>query len=201
MISVIIPVSVKDFKEGLLDECMYFIERAKKGCPEEVEVLAVVNYPCVGMVKARNEGAVEARGDTLVFIDVDCRMSANFLTEVSQKVENPYFVGGGTKFVKLSHHSLGPVLAGLLFLVPYLLFHQITIGAFWVRKSVFFEICGFREKRYNDLDFAIRLRKYAKANGRKFESIKQSFIIWSTRSLDKHGDWSWITGYKVYNAN
>jgi len=197
VISIIIPVSIKDFESGLLFQAQYFIERAKLMCLEEVETVAIINHPSFGRVKAKNYGAEEARGEILLFLDCDCIIGSMFLSEISRKAKNSYFIGGGTKFIKLTRYSLGIILAAFLFLAPYLLWHQITVGAFWIRKRDFFELGGFKEKKYDDLDFAIRLKKLAKKTHRKFESLKESFIVWSTRKFDIYGDWHWLKGYQV----
>jgi hypothetical protein len=194
MISVIVPVSSKDFENGLLFKAQYFIERAQKLCLENVETVAVINDPSFGRVKAKNYGAEQARGETLVFLDVDCFLSSNFLNEVSQKSKNEYFVGGGVKYVRLSRHSFG-INCWLSLLAFYMILKQITLGAFWIRAKDFKEMGGFREKKLDDIDFAVRLQKLAKKTNRKFESIKESFLIWSTRKFDVDGDWHWIRGY------
>ena len=195
MISVIIPVSVKDFEDGLLWRAQHFIERAKNLCPEEVETVAIVNDPSFGRVKSKNLGAEEARGDTLVFLDVDCVIGSMFLNEISRKSKNPYFIGGGVKYVKLTRYSPG-IICGTLILAFFMFLTQITLGAFWIRKTDLQKLGGFRQKTYDDIDFALRLRKYAKKTDRKFESLKESFLIWSTRKMDKKGDWHWLTGYR-----
>lgn len=196
MISVIIPISVEDFNEGLLIKVIPPLEEARKHCLEEVEVIIVLNKPSFGRVKAKNYGAEKAYGETLVFIDADCMISKHFLQEVSQKSKNKYFVGGGVKYIKLTRYSAG-IICGLLPLALYMILRQITLGAFWIRKGYFLEMGGFREKKYDDVDFAVCLKKLAKKYGLKFESIKESFLVWSTRKFDKYGDWHWLYGYKT----
>ncbi len=196
MISVIIPISYKDWDAGLMAKLSNSLNKAIEYCLEDVEVIPVLNPPWIGRINAKNNGAKQANGDVLVFLDVDCSVSENFLNEVNYKSINKYFVGGGTKYVKLTRYSLG-IICGLVPLALYMLFKQITLGAFWVRKSYFFEIGGFGHTKYDDIDFAIRLRKLAKKYGLKFESLKKSHIIWSTRKFDEYGDWHWITGYQT----
>lgn len=194
MISVIIPVGIKDWGSKL--PIVNSLAIAKSNCKEDVEVIMVVNPLCVGRVKAKNEGVKEVRGDTLVFVDCDIEVSPQFLNEISKKTRNPYFIGGGVKYVKLSRHSLG-ILCGMIPLFLFMFIKRITIGAFWIRKEVFLSIGGFKEKKYDDIDFALRLKQYAKQTRKKFESLKESSIIWSTRKFDTHGDWHWIRGYQI----
>jgi predicted glycosyltransferase involved in capsule biosynthesis len=192
MISVIIPVKEDDLSLDL--GIWSSLERARKFCLEEVEVLVLVNKPSFGRVNAKNLGAGYAKGETLVFLDCDCIVSSNFLQEVSQKSKKDYFVGGGTKYIKLSRYSMG-IVSSMFLLGLFMLLKQITLGAFWIKKQAFFEMGGFRQRKYDDIDFALRLRKYAKRASKKFESIKESFLIWDTRKYDTHGDWHWLKGY------
>jgi len=194
MISVIIPISYEDFEKGNMVRMKLCLERAKEFCQEDVEIITVVNKPSFGRVNAKNLGAQKANGETLVFIDSDCLISSNFFNEVSRKSKKEQFVGGGCKYVKLSRYSWG-IVSSMMLLGFFMLIRQITLGAFWIKKQAFFEMGGFREKKYDDIDFALRLRKYAKKTGKKFESIKESFLIWSTRKYDIHGDLHWLTGY------
>ncbi len=194
MISVIIPVGVRDWGSKLLITDSLAI--AKKNCLEPVEIIIVVNPLCVGRVKAKNAAVENAVGDKLVFVDCDIKVSSNFLSEVSKKGKNNFFVGGGVKFVKLSRYSTG-ILCWIVLLFLLMLIRRVTIGAFWVRREAFLAIGGFKEKKFDDIDFAIRLKNYAKQSKKKFESLKESSIIWSTRKFDTYGDWHWINGYKI----
>lgn len=196
MISVIVPVSYKDFDSGMMVRLRPSLEMAKGLCSQNVEVITVLNAPWIGRIKAKNLGAQKANGDTLVFLDVDCFISENFLQEVDEKSKNEYFVGGGVIDIRLSRYSLG-IWCGLLIVGIYMILKQITLGAFWVNKKAFLEMGGFNETKYDDIDFALRLKEYAKIHKKKFESLKKSFIIWSTRKFDKHGDWHWLGGYNV----
>ena len=196
MISVIIPVSKEDFRNGLISKIENSLNKSK--CSEEFEMVLVINSYLYGRVRAKNYGASKAKGETLVFLDCDCEVSDNLLQEISDKSKNDFFVGGGVKYVKLSRYSPG-ILCGMFILGLYLLIHQITIGAFWIRKTDFNRLNGFRHTVYDDIDFALRLKSLAKQTGRKFESLKNSSIIWSTRKFDEYGDWHWIMGYRACN--
>ncbi len=197
MISCIIPVrAVSLYKdEKYLELCLASVEKARSFCEEEIEILIVRDS--TGKMKSCNKVALKAKGETLVFLDGDCQVSREFFDEVSRKAKNPYFAGGGVKWVYLERLSLG-IFCWVLYLLSFLLLFRITAGAFWVRREVWFELEGFRDKyKYYDLDFAVRLKRYAKRHGRKFESLKESTLIWSTRKFDIFGDWHWLLGYKV----
>ncbi len=208
MISCIVPVHNE---EKYIGATLQSLIKSKKECVEEVEIIVVNNhseddtrkvvagfngvrcvyYPVMGRELAKNFGAECAKGEILCFIDADCLVSENFFSEISDKAKNPYFVGGGMKYVKVSRYSIG-ILTSLIPIAIILLFNGITVGALWVRKEVFISINGFRTTTWDDICFAIKLKQYAKENGKKFESLKKSYLIWNTRKFDKLGDFYWI---------
>ena len=194
MISVIIPAYKED---GFLEKCLESIRIAIFHCPCGVEIYIAKDIKGIG--KARNFGASQTTGDILVFVDADCMVSSNFLREVYEKSEVWENLGGGTKWIKLDKYSLGRILS----LIPtaiWLYWHQVTFGAFWMRRMAFEKLRGFIEDDdvHLDYDFALRLKRLAKLWGRKFRSLKRSFITWSTRSYDRYGQWFWLKPYRLY---
>lgn len=211
MISCVIPAyNEEEYLGQTLDALFISTEK----CPEPVEIFVVDDgsidrtdkvasqYPVCherishrGRVKAKNHGAKMAQGEILVFVDADCKVSSNFFPEIAQKAKNPFYVGGGVKFIKVPRVSLG--LWIFLAVVAFILvFYRITVGAFWVRRKVFDSIGGFSERRLDDIDFARRLKRYAREHGKKFESLKNCSLLWSTRKFDQQGDWMWIRLYR-----
>ena len=189
MISVIIPVKYGDDPQSCIDSIK------REGSVDEI--ILVYNNPDVGRVKAKNLGAKIAEGDVLFFIDADSQVGKNFFKEIESKSKISKFVGGGVKHVKLERKSLG-IICWLIPVAFYLYWKRITVGAFWVKKRIFEEIGGFRKTKYDDIDFALRLKAYAKKSGLKFESLKESELIVSTRRFDEFGDWHWLKGgYRV----
>lgn len=194
MISVIIPSYKED---GYIEKCLESVRRAIFQCPGWVEVCVVQNIKGIG--KARNAGVPRTHGDILVFMDADCTMSKNFLKEVYEKSAIWENIGGGTKWVKFDKYSLGRILS-LIPMAIWLYWHQVTFGAFWIRREAFETMHGFIENDdvHLDYDFALRLKRLAKLWGRKFRSLKRSFIVWSTRGYDRYGEWFWLKQYKLY---
>jgi len=212
MISCIVPAHNEEKYIGkTLDSLLI----SAKECVDEVEIIViddgstddthkvVSSYPGViyeylshqSRVIAKNHGAKTARGKILAFVDADSTVSRGFFYQIHVKACNSDFIGGGVKDVILTRLSLG-ILVFLMFVGLTLLYHQITIGAFWVRKKVFDSMGGFNECKLDDIDFAKRLKRHAKQYGGKFESLKRCSLVWSLRKFDQYGDWYWIREYR-----
>ena len=211
MISCIVPAHNE---EEYIESTLMSFKGAEPFCPEEVEIIVVENGERDGTKEiverygykyywtahksrtlAKNKGAIIAKGNILVFVDADCLVSENFFAEISEKGQNPFFIGGGVKSVRLPRLSLG-IAIFLIVIACILLFYQVTVGAFWIRKEVFNLIGGFREYKLDDIDFARRLKDHAHGHGGKFESLKESTLMWSTRKFDRYGDWFWMKKWR-----
>lgn len=176
-----------------------YIEKCLSNIPAWVEVIIVDNncidrtveicnlYANLKIVKcqeqgqwyAKNLGAKHAKGDILVFLDADCRVSEGWFKEVARIAQDDRNVGGGTKWIGLDRYTLRACFQALG-VGLWLIYLGVTIGAFWVRKEVFKKV-QFRPGICDDIDFAVRLRKYAESIGKNFRSVKRSYLIWNTR--------------------
>ena len=94
---------------------------------------------------------------------------------------------------------------GDLFLTDYLIFFNvylslsilltilfgIGVGMFWCLRKDFDAIGGFDEKLIcvEDADFGKRLKRYGKACGKRYCTIRKAHIITSCRKFDQFGDW------------
>ena len=214
MISVVIPAYNE---EKYIGATLQSLIESMKECPEEVEIIVVDNnsmdntrkvaleyegvkcfqYPVVGQVHAKNFGASIARGDILIFIDADCTVEGHLFKELSEKSKNPYFVGGGINHIKFTRMSLG-IMCFIFLVAVTMILNQITVCGLWVRKGVFDSIGGFRNPyQFQDINFAKKLKQYAKEHYKKFESLKECNLTWSTRKFDEWGDWHWVKGYRT----
>jgi GT2 family glycosyltransferase len=139
--------------------------------------------------RIRNAGAAAARGEILVTIDADSRMSANMLVHVVRLLETGKFIGGGTLIIP-ERWSLG-ICCSLLPLVPYALWYRVSAGLFWCYKKDFDAIGGFDEDfiSVEDVDFAERLRAYGRRVGKRYGTIWRGWITTSCRKFDHFGDW------------
>ena len=98
--------------------------------------------------------------------------------------------------------SLGIIVSTILLIVPLLFkYGFISVGIFWCYKKDFQAIQGFNENMLmaEDADFAKRLKKWGKKNGKKYGTIKNGMIT-SCRRFDKHGDWPLLKRPKMILA-
>lgn len=207
-ISIIIPA--RD-EEAFLPGCLAAIDAAKTRVSNEVEIIVVLNR-CTDRTEEiakkagaivvhenaknlsaiRNAGAKAATGSIIMTIDADSIMSPNMLRRIVRELSNPAVVGGGVLMIP-SRFSLGIFLTGLCIL-PIALYHRISGGVFFTRREDFDALGGFDESlsSVEDIDFAKRLRRFGKKNGRKFKNLFLAYITTSTRKFDRLGDWYFI---------
>ena len=156
---------------------------------------------CIAAV--RNTGVRAARGEIVVTVDSDSLMTKHSLAEIREKLESGKYIGGGTtpKFDRMS--------VGIAFSTLYVAFNLLPVmiknggyvsGAmFWFYKRDFEAVNGFDESLISleDMDFAVRLKKYGKNKGRKYGTLKHSYVLTSSRKFDEFGDWYLIKNRKL----
>ncbi len=211
MISVVIPAHNE---EKYIGKCLSAVKSAAKYVPDSVEMIVVANRctdktaaiaerfgahvlnnedKCIAAV--RNTGVRAARGEIVVTIDADSLMTKYSLAEIKGNLESGVYVGGGTN-PKFDRMSLG-IAASTLYVAANLIPVMFKNGGylsgamFWFRKSDFDAIGGFDETLVSleDMDFAKRLKAHGKLSGRKYGTLKKSYVLTSARKFDEFGDW------------
>lgn len=202
--SILIPARNE---ERFIGACLDSIDRAARFANTKPEIIVVLNRCTDGteqrivnhalilredspnLARVRNFGAASARGDIIVTIDADSRMSENMLAEIEKALESGRFIGGGVKIIP-ERMSLGLLISGLILLFPFYI-AGLSAGLFWCYRKDFLAIGGFDENRLSgeDLDFARRLKVYGRKRGKKFGNIRRAHITTSVRKFDKYGDW------------
>lgn len=159
---------------------------------------------CISTV--RNEGAGLARGDIIVTIDADSRMTEGSLAEIETMLESGKFIGGGT-MAKFDRMSLGIMVSSAyvaLNVIPIMRKHKAALmgGMFWCYRKDFEALGGFDETLVSleDMDFAIRLKKLGDSRSQKYGVLKKSRIITSSRKFDEFGDWYLVKNKKLTKA-
>ena len=116
-------------------------------------------------------------------------MSENLFEKVWESLSSEKHVGGGV-MIYPERFSLGIIVTGF-YLLPFVLFYGISGGVFFTTKKAFDAIGGFDEDWLSaeDIDFARRLKYYAKTQGKSFKNLYTAYITTSCRKFDRFGDW------------
>lgn len=218
--SVIIPAHNE---EDYIGRCLRAVKSAAKYVrPDTVEIIVVANRctdrtcaiakrygarvlvnddKCIAAIG--NTGVKAARGNIIVTIDADSLMTKYSLAEIRERLESRKYIGGGTN-PRFDRMSLGIAMSSL-YVVLNLIPHMIKSGGylsgamFWFYKRDFEAIGGFDESLVSleDMDFAKRLKKYGAAKGKKYGTLKRSYVTTSSRKFDQFGDWYLIKERKL----
>lgn len=212
--SVIVPAYNE---EALIGKCLSAIDASRKRSSSAVEVIVVLNRctdrteqisrdfgaviveePARNLAKIRNSGAKVATGDVIVTIDADSRMSDNTFQEIERLLLTQKYIGGGTK-IKVERLSLGIVMSSLVILWFAIPRRIPSAGLFWCYKKDFDAIGGFYESMVTleDLDFALRLKRYGASVGKRYGTLWRASITTSCRKFDEFGDWYFFKNPKV----
>lgn len=218
MISVITPAHNEAL---LIANCLSSVSVAAKAvsvavehivvlnrCTDQTEAIAtqhgaqVISEESRNLSRIRNKGVQASRGDIIVTIDADSRMTANMLAEVLRRLGSGNYIGGGARIVP-ERLSLG-ILFSLAVIVPFYLWYGVSAGLLWCLKKDFEAIDGFDDSLacIEDIDFGKRLKRYGKGIGKCYGTIRNAHIVTSCRKFDQFGDWyfaknPWVV-YRVF---
>ncbi|WP_425313224.1 glycosyltransferase [Paenibacillus mangrovi] len=205
--SIIIPARNE---EKYIGRCLESLAAAAAAFPGQVEAIVVLNrctdqtaaiaesYGAVTLVndsknlsQIRNAGIRAARGDIIVTIDADSWVTDNMLIEIDRMLATGQYIGGGVRSA-FERNSLGITMSALVLIVPLIIkYGLVTVGLFWGYKKDFEAIHGFNERMLmaEDADFASRLKKWGKQNGKKYGTVTKAIMTTSCRKFDQGGDW------------
>lgn len=218
--TVVIPAHNE---EHYIRKCLTSIQTASQNVkPDTVEIIVVANRctdktesiakefgarvltnddKCIASV--RNTGVRAASGEIIVTIDADSMMSPYSLREAKELLESGIYIGGGTN-PKFDRASIGIAVSAMyvaINLIPVMLKNGgfLSGAMFWFYKKDFLAIQGFDESLVSleDMDFAVRLKKYGKTMRKKYGTLKKSFLVTSSRKFDEFGDWYLIKNRKL----
>ena len=198
------------------------ISASKYVSPDQVEIIVVANRctdrtcavaahygarvlvndaRCIAAI--RNTGAFAAKGDILVTIDADSQMTKYSLLEIRENLRSGNCIGGGAN-PKFDRMSLGIAVSSLYVaahLLPVMLKNggYLSGAMFWCYRRDFLKLGGFDESLVSleDMDFAKRLKKLGDRRGKKYGTLKQSYVLTSARKFDTFGDWYLIRNHKL----
>jgi GT2 family glycosyltransferase len=137
----------------------------------------------------RNAAVRATTAPVVATLDADSWMASKSVSAVLKHVYDPRYIGGGTS-MRPERVSLG-IIFSLLAVVPYLAKRRVSAGMLWFLRGVFEAIGGFDESLVSveDVDFALRLKAYGKAQGKRYGTLWRHGITTSCRKFDKFGDW------------
>lgn len=202
--SVVIPAHNE---EKYIARCIRSVKKAAKQAAGGMEIIVVCNR-CTDrtaeiaaangakvvfnedrcIAKVRNAGIEKAEGEVIVTLDADNRMTKGTLAEIDGLLQTGQFIGGGAP-IRFERYSFPLWLNDLLCRVSFRL-TGLYSGIFWAEKDTFAAIGGFVDKRaMEDVATAKKLKSYGAGIGRKYTTLRQNYLINSTRKYDDLGDW------------
>ena len=202
--TVVIPAHNE---EDYVVRCINSVKRAASFYGGKVEIIVVCNRctdntaelarqngarvlyndeRCIGSV--RNTGIREAKGEVVVTIDCDNRMTKGTLQEIAYLMATGLFIGGGAP-MRFDRNSFPLFFNDVLCKAGFNLTGRYC-GIFWAEKKTFLEIGGFSEKKaMEDVATAGKLKKLGEMRGKKYTVLRRNYLINSTRKFDDMGDW------------
>ena len=152
----------------------------------------VVFEPVNQIGRARNRGASVATGDWFIFVDADSRPTAALFAEVAEKIQEGKWLGGGCT-VKLDEHFF---IAEILVCGWNVLsrWRRWAAGAFmYVEAAAFRTVGGFSKDLFvsEEIDLFERLKKHARAQGKKLFILHRHPLLTSARKLHLYSSWEY----------
>jgi rSAM/selenodomain-associated transferase 2 len=110
-----------------------------------------------------NLGAQHARGEMFVFLHADTILPPTAIGQVATVLRGPTIAGGAFRRRYASPSKLLRITCLLAFCRNLLIGWHLGDQAMFVRRSVFFQLGGFREvDQFEDLDFSRRLKRFGR---------------------------------------
>lgn len=163
-------------------------------CTDATEQIALENGARVVcneercIAKVRNAGIDAARGQVIMTIDCDNRMTKGTIEEAYSLLRSGKYIGGGAP-IRFERYSFPLWCNDLMCRIGFGV-TGLHSGIFWAKKSTFQAIGGFVEKKaMEDVATAKVLKKYGKSLGKKYTTLRKNYLINSTRKYDDLGDW------------
>ncbi len=163
-------------------------------CTDRTEQIAIENGAIViknderCIARVRNTGIKAAKGNIIITIDCDNKMTEGTISEVCNLLKSGKYIGGGAP-IRFERYSFPLWCNDILCRIGFKL-TGLYCGIFWVTKETFEAIGGFVDKRaMEDIATAKLLKKYGKTKGKRYTVLKENHLINSTRKYDDLGDW------------
>ncbi len=145
----------------------------------------VVFEPINQIGRARNRGASAATGDWLLFIDADSFPTAELFADMAQVIADGRCAGGGSTLSYGQPGSRGTRVVELWNRLSRIV--RWAPGSFlFCLTAAFRELGGFDEELFvsEEIDFSRRLKRWARANGKRVEILHRHPMATSARKFD-----------------
>jgi len=150
----------------------------------------VVLEPARGAARARNTGARATSGSLLLFLDADTLVPPSFGAALAEYGNDPRCVGGA---FDIDQRPARPVLRLYLLLwrVVGLTLGMARGAAQFCRRDAFETLGGYDEQLYmgEDVDFYWRLKRLARAQGKRADFVREVRVTTSARRFDRWPLW------------
>jgi len=144
----------------------------------------VVFEPMNQIARARNRGAEAATGDWLIFVDADSHPAAELFDDVADQIASGRCLAGGCTIKLEGNYSAGNAVTGL--------WNRLSRSLHWVAGSFIFcdavafrKLGGFNTELFagEEIDLSKRLKKLARAEGKRIVILHRHSIVTSARKL------------------
>ncbi len=144
----------------------------------------VVFEPVNQIARARNSGAAVATGDWLIFVDADTHPSAELFADVAEQIAAGNCLAGGVT-IRLDEKFFVAALITQLWNCASRL-KKLMAGSFiFVEVKAFRQLGGFDQEMFaaEELELSQRLKKLARAHGKKIRILHRHPITTSARKM------------------
>ena len=144
----------------------------------------VVFEPINQIARARNCGALAASGDWLIFVDADSHPSAGLFAEVAEQIISGHCLAGGATIRIDTRDRTARSITWAWNCASRM--RKLLAGSFiFCDAAAFRKIGGFSDKLFaaEEIELAQRLRKLAKATGKRIVILHRHPLVTSARKM------------------
>jgi len=144
----------------------------------------VVFEPVNQIARARNTGATAACGEWFVFVDADSRPTPELFAEVAGQIESGRCLAGGCTIRMDERHFIADLITRMWNLVSRMT--KWAAGSFiFCQAEAFRQLGGFNLELFasEELDLSKRLKKLARAGGKKMVILHRHPLLTSARKV------------------